>query len=133
MVEVTDPITALKPYLVNAVYYWCVDHKCTPYLVAYSGKGSSIPPQIIIPGSDDVSFNVDPFAVDDFVICGSYIGFTTQLDGAPLHINIPIGDVMGIYGNGVNVGFMFDRDIDTVTSHINTTTETKRPTLTIVR
>jgi len=107
----SDPST--KPYLMRAIYDWCVDSGFTPYLTVTAGPHTRVPLEYVKDGQ--IVLNVGPLAVDRFKMGNELIEFSARFNGAGREISIPIGAVSAIYARENGQGLSFEvGDTDTV-------------------
>lgn len=96
------------PYLLNALYEWILDNKCTPYLVVdATHKDVSIPRQYV--KDNQIVLNISPVAVRNFRIEKEFIDFGGRFSGVPYEIHVPNGAILGIIAKENNEGMWFPR------------------------
>ncbi len=96
---------SLRPYLLRAVYEWCMEKRYAPYLAAETDRpGVKIPPGVA--DGKNIVLNISPDAVRDLTIGGA-VSFTARFRGATCHISVPAAAVTGIYARETGVGFSF--------------------------
>jgi stringent starvation protein B len=100
----SDPTT--KPYLMRAIYDWCVDSGYTPYLSVTVGPATRVPMEYVKDGQ--IVLNIGPVAVDRFKLGNEMIEFSARFNGAGRDISIPIGSVSAIYSRENGQGLSFD-------------------------
>lgn len=95
-----------KPYLIRALYEWCVDQGFTPYLAVRVDAHTLVPLQYVQEGQ--IVLNMDPGAVqhlrlgDDLITCQARFGGTAQA------ISIPVENVAAIYARENGQGMAFE-------------------------
>ncbi len=129
-----------KPYLIRAIYEWCVDQNLTPYLAAQVDQYTRVPPGYAKDGQ--IVLNISPGATDKLHISNQEVSFVARFGGAVHNLLIPIANVSAIYAreNGQGMGFELQ---DTVHSDEETQIEsleepdprppTGRPKLKVVK
>ena len=100
----SDPST--KPYLMRAIYDWCVDSGYTPYLSVTVGPHTRVPMEYVKDGQ--IVLNVGPLAVDRYKMGNDLIEFSARFNGAGREISIPIGSVSAIYARENGQGLSFE-------------------------
>jgi stringent starvation protein B len=96
------------PYLLNALYEWILDNKCTPYLIVDAmHKDVSVPRQHV--RDNQIVLNISPVAVRNLRIEKDYLDFGGRFSGVPYEIHIPMGAVLGIVAKENNEGMWFPR------------------------
>ena len=100
----SDPST--KPYLLRAIYDWCVDSGDTPYLTVTVDAFTRVPMEYIKDG--EIVLNVGPIAVERFKLGNDLIEFSARFNGAGQEISIPVGTVSAIYARENGQGLSFE-------------------------
>ena len=100
----SEPST--KPYLMRAIYDWCVDSGYTPYLAVTVDAGTRVPMEYVKDGQ--IVLNVGPIAVERFKLGNELIEFSARFNGAGREISIPIGAVSAIYARENGQGLSFE-------------------------
>ena len=100
----SDPST--KPYLMRAIYDWCVDSGYTPYLSVTVDSVTRVPMEYVKDGQ--IVLNIGPVAVERFKIGNELIEFSARFNGAGREISIPIGAVSAIYARENGQGLSFE-------------------------
>ena len=99
-----DPST--KPYLMRAIYDWCVDSGYTPYLSVRVDSVTRVPMEYVKDG--EIVLNIGPVAVERFRIGNDLIEFSARFNGVGREILIPIGAVSAIYARENGQGLSFE-------------------------
>ena len=100
----SDPST--KPYLLRAIYDWCVDSGYTPYLTVTVDAVTRVPMEYIKDG--EIVLNVGPIAVERFTMGNQLIEFSARFNGVGQEISIPVGAVSAIYARENGQGLSFE-------------------------
>lgn len=98
-----DPST--KPYLMRAIYDWCVDSGYTPYLSVTVDAATRVPMEYVKDGQ--IVLNIGPVAVERFKMGNDLIEFSARFNGAGREISIPVGAVSAIYARENGQGLSF--------------------------
>lgn len=106
---------AIKPYLIRAVYAWCVDNYLTPYVSAVTDGCLNIPLELSRDG--EIILNVSPAAVSDLLIDNEIIKFATRFNGVPRKIEIEIGAIKAIFAKELGQGLTFTPEIHSEQNH----------------
>ncbi len=102
-------MSSSKPYLMNALYQWIVDNRCTPYvLVDAFVPGVEVPQEYVRDGQ--IVLNIAPQAVMGLVIDKRGMRFNARFGGIPMDISAPLRAILGIYAKENGQGMMFDED-----------------------
>ena len=99
-----DPST--KPYLMRAIYDWCVDSGYTPYLSVTVDAATRVPMEYVKDGQ--IVLNIGPVAVERFKLGNELIEFSARFNGTGRDISIPIGVVSAIYARENGQGLSFE-------------------------
>ncbi len=99
-----DPST--KPYLMRAIYDWCVDSGYTPYLSVTVDSVTRVPMEYVKDGQ--IVLNIGPVAVQRFKLGNELIEFSARFNGTGRDISIPIGVVSAIYARENGQGLSFE-------------------------
>lgn len=100
------PELSTKPYLMRAIYDWCVDSGYTPYLTVAVDASTHVPMEYVKDGQ--IVLNVGPIAVERFKMGNELIEFSARFNGASRDISIPVGAVSAIYARENGQGLSFD-------------------------
>ncbi|GAB6067895.1 ClpXP protease specificity-enhancing factor [Methylothermus subterraneus] len=104
-------MTALRPYLIRAVYEWIVDNAMTPYiLVDAEREGVEVPRQYAQNGK--IVLNLSPTAVVNLQLGNAAIAFKARFGGMPLQVQVPVNAVLAIYAKETGQGMIFDEEIE---------------------
>lgn len=100
------PDLSTKPYLMRAIYDWCVDNGYTPYLSVTVDSVTRVPMEYVKDGQ--IVLNIGPVAVERFKLGNDLIEFSARFNGAGRDISIPIGVVSAIYARENGQGLSFE-------------------------
>jgi stringent starvation protein B len=98
--------SSTKPYLMRAIYEWCVDSGYTPYLSVTVDSVTRVPMEYVKDGQ--IVLNIGPIAVERFKIGNDLIEFSARFNGAGREISIPVGAVSAIYARENGQGLSFE-------------------------
>jgi stringent starvation protein B len=101
-------VNTTKPYLVRAIYEWCVDNQYTPYVAVRVNSNTHVPMEYVENG--EIVLNISHNAANDLVMSNDYIQFMARFDGASKKMQIPMSAVKGIFAKEVNQGLTFSLD-----------------------
>ncbi len=102
-------MSSLKPYLIRAVYDWCVDQDLTPYLLVNAEANELVVPRQFVQDGRIV-LNLRPQAVQNLALGDNKIEFNARFGGAPMHVKVPIGAVLAIYARENGQGMVFEEN-----------------------
>ena len=100
----SEPST--KPYLMRAIYDWCVDSGYTPYLAIVVDALTRVPMEYVKDGQ--IVLNIGPVAVERFRMGNELIEFSARFNGTGREISIPVGAVSAIYARENGHGLSFE-------------------------
>ena len=95
-----------KPYLMRAIYDWCVDSGYTPYLTVTVDALTRVPMEYVKDGQ--IVLNVGPIAVERFNMGNELIEFSARFNGTGREISITVGAVSAIYARENGQGLSFE-------------------------
>ncbi|MFN0303134.1 MAG: ClpXP protease specificity-enhancing factor [Burkholderiales bacterium] len=95
-----------KPYLLRALYEWCVDNGFTPYLQVVVDKNTVVPKEFIKGG--EIVLNVGPLASNKLKIGNEHIEFQARFGGVARDLYVPITAVAAIYAKENGQGMSFE-------------------------
>lgn len=94
-----------KPYLIRAIYEWCVDSHYTPYIAVIVNSSTQVPMEYVENG--EIILNVSKNAVNDLIMSNDSIEFIARFNGVPRKMQIPINAVKSIFAKEINQGLTF--------------------------
>ncbi|MCF7529836.1 ClpXP protease specificity-enhancing factor [Neisseria lisongii] len=97
--------SSTKPYLIRALYEWCLDNNQTPHIVVWVNQHTKVPMQYV--RDNEIVLNIGPNACRQLNIDNEWINFSARFGGVAQDIWIPIGHVVSIFGreSGEGMGF----------------------------
>ena len=94
-----------RPYLLRAMFEWCVDSGFTPYVAVMADETVQVPPEFIKDGQ--VVLNIGPDATNGLLIGNELIEFKARFAGVVREILVPVDRVMAIYARENGQGMAF--------------------------
>lgn len=95
-----------KPYLLRAIWEWCVDQGFTPYLATLVDEDTRVPPGYASDGQ--IVLNLSPDATGQLQMANDYISFQARFGGAAHSLVIPVANVIAIYARENGQGMAFE-------------------------
>ncbi|WP_037586597.1 ClpXP protease specificity-enhancing factor [Stenoxybacter acetivorans] len=95
-----------KPYLLRAIYEWCIDSSFTPHIAVWVNEHTQVPMQYV--RDNQIILNISPSACQNLVIDNEWINFTARFSGVAHEIWIPVGQVGGIFARENHKGMGFE-------------------------
>ena len=97
-----------KPYLLRALYEWCVDNGYTPHLAVKVDSRSQVPSEYVRNG--EITLNVSPSAVHKLQMGNELIEFSARFAGVARQISVPVAGVYALYARETGQGMTFEID-----------------------
>ena len=98
-----------KPYLLRALYEWCVDNGYTAHLAVKVDSRSQVPSEYVRNG--EITLNVAPSAVHKLQMGNELIEFSARFAGVARQISVPVAGVYALYARETGHGMTFDVDV----------------------
>jgi stringent starvation protein B len=99
---------ATKPYVLRALYEWCVDNGYTPHIAVKVDSRTQVPSEYV--KNDEITLNVAPSAVHKLQMGNELIEFSARFGGVARQISVPVGNVYALYARETGHGMTFDVD-----------------------
>ncbi len=100
-----------KPYLIRAIYEWCVDCGYTPYLSVVVSDACRVPMEFV--RNNEIVLNVNPSATRNLKIDNDRVHFSARFNGVSREVSVPIGAIAGIFARENNEGLLFKVETQT--------------------
>ena len=98
-----------KPYLLRALYEWCVDNGYTAHLAVKVDSRSQVPSEYVRNG--EITLNVAPSAVHKLQMGNDLIEFSARFAGVAWQISVPVAGVYALYARETGHGMTFEVDV----------------------
>ncbi len=95
-----------KPYILRALYEWCVDNGYTPHLAVRVDSRAQVPPEYVKNG--EITLNIAPTAVHKLQMGNELIEFSARFGGVARQISVPVAGVYALYARETGHGMTFD-------------------------
>lgn len=99
-----------KPYLLRAIWEWCVDQGFTPYLATLVDEDTRVPPGYARDGQ--IVLNLSPDATGQLQMANDFISFQARFGGAAHSLVIPVANVVAIYARENGQGMAFEPELE---------------------
>lgn len=99
-------IVSTKPYLIRAIYEWCVDQGYTPHIAVMIDGQVKVPPGYA--QDDQIVLNLGPDATSDLLIGNEFVTFQARFGGAAHALRIPVSHVLAVYARENGHGMAFE-------------------------
>ena len=107
MTSVGEP-TSTKPYLLRAIYEWCVDNGYTPQISVIVDAQTRVPREHVRDGQ--IVLNIGPLAANRLKIGNDTIECSARFSGAARELVIPVAGGTAIYARETGQGMSFERE-----------------------
>ena len=102
----TSPtVSSTRPYMLRAMYEWCVDNALTPYVVVVVDGSVRVPMEFVQNG--EIVLNVSMGATSNLQIGNEYLDFKARFGGVARDISVPVGRITAIYARENGQGMTF--------------------------
>ena len=95
-----------KPYLLRALFEWCVDNGYTPHLAVKVDSRTQVPSEYVKGG--EITLNISPNAVHKLQMGNELIEFSARFGGVARQISLPVTNVYALYARETGHGMTFD-------------------------
>lgn len=95
-----------KPYLIRALWQWCIDQGQTPYIVVLVDEHTQVPAGYVKDGQ--IVLNVGLEATNQLDIGNEFIAFQARFGGVAQQLFVPVERVAAIYARESNEGMGFE-------------------------
>lgn len=94
-----------QPYLLRALYEWCVDSGYTPYISVQVDARTRVPAAYVRDGQ--IVLNIGPNAARNLRMDNEWVSFSARFGGVAHDILIPTRNVVAIYARETGEGMVF--------------------------
>src|SRR3989475_12655173 len=95
-----------KPYLLRALFEWCVDNGYTPHVAVKVDSRAQVPSEYVKNG--EITLNISPNAVHKLQMGNELIEFSARFGGVARQISVPIASLFALYARETWLGMTFD-------------------------
>ncbi len=103
-----------KPFLVRALYEWCVEQGYTPYLAVRVDLKTRVPIEFVKNG--EIVLNVGPLATHKLTMDNDWVLFNARFNGTSQEVAVPFAAVTGIFAKETGYGMGFQPTLDAAVS-----------------
>ncbi len=111
---IVSTTASTKPYLIRAIYEWCVDHGLTPYINVRVDDQARVPVEYVKDGN--IVLNVSQVATRNLKIDNERVHFSARFNGVSREISVPITSVAAIFARENGQGMVFEVQAEAVTT-----------------
>jgi len=95
-----------KPYVLRALYEWCVDNGYTPHIAVRVDSRAQVPAEYVKGG--EITLNISPTAVHKLQMGNETIEFSARFAGVARQISVPVAAVHALYARETGHGMTFE-------------------------
>lgn len=120
-------LPSTKPYLLRAIWEWCMDNGFTPYVAVEVDAFCRVPREYVKDGQ--IVLNVGSEATNKLQLGNDYIEFQARFGGVARDISVPVGRVAAIYAreNAAGMAFEVEESTEGATAAEAVVTEPEKP------
>jgi len=100
--------TPTKPYLLRALFEWCVDNGYTPHVAVKVDSRTQVPAEYVKGG--EIVLNISPNAVHKLQMGNETVEFSARFGGVARQISLPVANIYALYARETGSGMAFDAD-----------------------
>ena len=97
--------TSTRPYLIRALYEWCIDNGLTPYVAVSVNDAVRVPREYVKDG--EIVLNISMDATSALKLGNEFIEFKARFGGVARDIQVPIDRVIAVYARESGQGMAF--------------------------
>lgn len=97
--------TSTTPYLIRAIWEWCVDNNLTPYIAVKVDGTTRVPMEFVRNG--EIVLNISSDATRNLKIGNELIQFSARFSGVSREVSVPVAAVAGIFSKENGQGLAF--------------------------
>lgn len=98
--------TSTKPYLIRAIFEWCVDQGLTPYVAVAVDNRTEVPRGYV--KDNQIVLNLSPDAVHQLVLGNDFLTCSARFGGVAQSISVPVENVAAVYARENGQGMAFE-------------------------
>ena len=99
-------LPSTKPYLLRAIWEWCLDNGLTPHIAVEVNAQTRVPREHIRDGQ--IVLNIGSGATHKLQIGNDFIDFQARFGGVARDLSVPVGQVTAIYARENGAGMSFE-------------------------
>jgi len=116
-----------KPYLIRAIYEWCVDHSYTPYVAVQVDAQTKVPMEFVKDGQ--IVLNISYTATRHLKIGNDFINFSARFNGTSRELEVPMHAVIGVFAQENGQGMFFQASDEVPAAAVPQPAESTTPDL----
>ncbi len=96
---------SVRPYLIRALYEWCIDNGFTPFAAVLVNERVQVPREYVKGG--EIVLNLGADATNGLKIGNEFLEFKARFSGSVREIMVPVGQVIAVYARENGQGMAF--------------------------
>lgn len=101
----TDAVST-KPYLLRALFEWCMDNGYTPYISVVVNEATRVPQEYVRNG--EIVLNIGPLAANKLKLGNDVVELAARFAGVARELVIPVSQITAIYARENGHGMSFE-------------------------
>ena len=97
-----------KPYILRALFEWCVDNGYTPHIAVKVDSRTQVPAEYVKGG--EITLNISPNAVHKLQLGNDLVEFSARFGGVARQISLPIANIYALYARETGQDMTFALD-----------------------
>jgi len=97
-----------KPYILRALFEWCVDNGYTPHVAVKVDSKTQVPAEYVKGG--EIILNISPNAVHKLQMGNETVEFSARFGGVARQISLPVTNIYALYARETGHGMTFDTE-----------------------
>jgi stringent starvation protein B len=97
-----------KPFLLRALFEWCVHNGYTPHIAVKVDSKTQVPAEYVKGG--EIILNISPNAVHKLHMGNETVEFSARFGGVPRQISLPVANIYAVYARETGHGMTFDSE-----------------------
>jgi stringent starvation protein B len=102
------PPSSTTPYMLRALYEWCLDNGLTPHVLVRVDDNTRVPSEFVKNG--EIVLNISPTAARALTMDNDWVRFSARFGGVSREVIIPMQAVAGIFARENGQGMTFKQD-----------------------
>ncbi|UDG82247.1 ClpXP protease specificity-enhancing factor [Candidatus Vallotia cooleyia] len=94
-----------KPYLLRAIYSWCIDNRFTPHIAVKVDNYTRVPQKFV--RNSEIVLNISCDSISQLQMGNDVIKFLARFSGTPNTIEVPVANILAIYASENGQGMAF--------------------------
>lgn len=107
MTDEHDNTPSKRPYMLRAIWQWCMDAGFTPQILVQAGyPGVQVPTEYVKDGA--IVLNIHDRAVRELAMDNDAVSFSARFGGQPRRLYVPTEAIVAVYARENGQGLFFE-------------------------